>query len=99
MPLDQLLAAVRAEASGCQFPIALLADSVSDEWFDRLCLGMIDDVIPRSSNAMWWRLRIEHVLRSWRDAHYAEQLREAMAQRPVRSSYRRLQPLHIAFPA
>jgi two-component system cell cycle response regulator len=80
MPLEQLIAAARPDAKCNQFPIAILADSVSEEWFDRLRMGIIDDVIPRSSDPLWWRLRVELVLRSWRDAHYAEQLREAMAQ-------------------
>ncbi len=36
MPVEQLLAAVRAEEAGQRLPIVLIADTITQEWLDRL---------------------------------------------------------------
>jgi two-component system cell cycle response regulator len=77
---DQLLAAARAEENGCRFPIVLIADTVTDEWVERLRQGVIDDVIPRCCDSQWWRLRIELVNKAFHKAHEVDVLREAIAE-------------------
>jgi len=54
-----LLAAVCADASGKQFPILLISDTVNQEWIDRLAEEVIDDLLPRATGppscASVWR--------------------------------------------
>ncbi len=80
MPADRLLAAARAEETGCRYPIMLIVDTVTDEWVDRLRQSVIDDLIPRSCDSSWWRLRIELVRRAFQKAREVQVLRDAMAE-------------------
>ena len=66
MPISQLLAAARAIGDGPRVPIVLIADSVTQEWIDRLADGVIDDLILRSAECAYWQLRIELLLRNQR---------------------------------
>ena len=77
MPISQLLAAARAIGDGPRVPIVLIADSVTQEWIDRLADGVIDDLILRSAECAYWQLRIELLLRNQRLALELETLREA----------------------
>ena len=77
--MGQLLAAVRAEAADIHLPIALIADTVTQEWLDRIAEGVIDDLLPRQIDPAFLRLRLEAVLRSSGNARELEQLREAAA--------------------
>ncbi|MGA3082578.1 MAG: diguanylate cyclase [Terracidiphilus sp.] len=79
MSIGQLLAAARAEADGRRFPIVLISDSVTQEWIDRLAEGVIDDLVPRSTEPAFLRLRVEAVLRDHRRMRELDQLREAAA--------------------
>lgn len=79
MEMGQLLAAARAEATGRRFPIILIADSVTQEWIDRLAEGVIDDLASRSAGAAFLRIRVEAVLREHRRLRELEMLREAAA--------------------
>jgi len=79
MEMGQLLAAVRAEGAGRRFPIVLIADTVTQEWMNRLTEGVIDDLIPRSTESPYWRLRLDLVLRSHHRMRELELLREAAA--------------------
>lgn len=79
MEINQLLAAVRAEAGGRRFPIVLISDHVTQEWANRLNEGVIDDLIPHSSDSPYWRLRLDLVLRSHHRMRELELLREAAA--------------------
>jgi diguanylate cyclase (GGDEF)-like protein len=79
MSIGQLLAAARAEADGRRFPIVLISDTVTQEWIDRLSEGVIDDLVPRSTEPAFLRLRVEAVLRDHRRMRELEQLREAAA--------------------
>jgi diguanylate cyclase (GGDEF)-like protein len=77
MEIGPLLAAVRA-APGCnRFPIVLIADTVTQEWIDRLAEGVIDDLILRPAELSYWRLRIDLVLRAHRVARDLDTAREA----------------------
>ena len=77
--LSQLLAAARAEAAGRRFPIVLISDTVTQEWIDRLAEGVIDDLLPRSNEPAFLRLRLQAVLRDHRRLRELEMLREAAA--------------------
>jgi two-component system, cell cycle response regulator len=79
MSIGQLLAAARAEVDGRRFPIVLISDTVTQEWIDRLAEGVIDDLLPRSTEPALLRLRVEAVLRDHRRMRELEQLREAAA--------------------
>ncbi|MGA2907876.1 MAG: diguanylate cyclase [Terracidiphilus sp.] len=77
MPTGQLLAAARAIGDGKHVPILLVADTVTQEWIDRLADGVIDDLILRSSEYAYWQLRIDLLLRNGRLSLELETLREA----------------------
>src|ERR1035438_5339892 len=64
MSIGQLLAAARAEAAGRRFPIVLISDTVTPEWIDRLAEEVIDDLVPRTIEPAFLRLRLEAVLRN-----------------------------------
>src|ERR1035438_8745725 len=80
MEMNQLLAAVRAEGPSRRLPIVLISDTVTQEGIDRLAEGAIDDLILRSAESAYWRLRIALVLRAHRCARELESLREAAVQ-------------------
>lgn len=77
MPINQLLAAARAIGDGPHVPILLIADTVTQEWIDRLADGVIDDLILRPAEYAYWQLRIDLMLRNQRVALELETLREA----------------------
>ena len=77
MPISQLLAAARAIGDGPHVPIVLIADTVTQEWIDRLADGVIDDLILRPAEYAYWQLRIDLMLRNQRLALELETLREA----------------------
>lgn len=77
MPIGQLLAAARGIGDGPRVPIVLVADTVSQEWIDRLADGVIDDLILRQAEFAYWQLRIDLLLRNQRLALELEALREA----------------------
>ena len=80
MEVNQLLAAVRANVSARRLPIVLISDTVTQEGLDRLAEGAIDDLILRSAESAYWRLRIDLLLRICRCARELEALREAAVQ-------------------
>src|ERR1039458_10285351 len=63
MEMEQLLAAARAEATGRPFQIILIADTITQVWITRLAEGVVDDLLPRSTEPSFLRLRLEAVLR------------------------------------
>lgn len=73
----QLIAAARSHADTANLPIVLIADTVSQEWLDRLAEGVLNDLILRSMEPAYWQLRIDLVLRSHRLSHELESLRDA----------------------
>jgi diguanylate cyclase (GGDEF)-like protein len=77
MEMGRLLAAARAEATGRRFPIILITEAITQEWIDRLAEGVIDDLLPRSTEPGFLRLRVEAVLREHRRLRELELLREA----------------------
>jgi len=81
MPVGQLLAAAHAEELGCPFPIVLMVDTISEQWLEWLRIGVVDDLVPRSCDAPFWRPRIELALRAFHKAREADTLRKAMMER------------------
>jgi diguanylate cyclase (GGDEF)-like protein len=79
MSIGQLLATARAEAAGKRFPIVLISDTVTQEWIERLAEGVIDDLLPRTNDPVFLRLRLGSVVRDHRRLRELEQLREAAA--------------------
>jgi diguanylate cyclase (GGDEF)-like protein len=77
MAIGQLLAAARADAVGRHYPIVLISDTVTQEWTDRLAEGIIDDLVPRSAEPFYLRLRLQAVLREHHRSRELEMLREA----------------------
>jgi diguanylate cyclase (GGDEF)-like protein len=77
MEMGQLLAAARAEATGRPYPIVLISDTVTQEWINRLAEGVIDELLPRSTEPAFLRLRLEAVLRDHHRMRELEVLREA----------------------
>jgi diguanylate cyclase (GGDEF)-like protein len=75
--MDQLLTSVRASVSARRMPIALIADSITQEIVARQVEGVIDDVLLRSSEPAYWRLRLDSLLRTASIAREVETLREA----------------------
>jgi diguanylate cyclase (GGDEF)-like protein len=77
MEIGQLLACMRTEKPGRKFPIVLISDNVPAECMDRLAEGAIDDLIPRTAQSSYWRLRLDALMRTFRRTREMEQLREA----------------------
>jgi two-component system cell cycle response regulator len=77
MNVDRMLATVRAHEVASRIPIALISDTVTQNWIDSLAEGVIDDLILRTVEAPYWCLRIEMVLRNRHNARELEALREA----------------------
>jgi diguanylate cyclase (GGDEF)-like protein len=77
MGMGQLIAAARALVSGTRFPIVMISDTVTQEWLDRLEEGMIDDLVPRGAEALYWRLRVDMALRAHQRSGELDRLREA----------------------
>jgi diguanylate cyclase (GGDEF)-like protein len=77
MPISQLLAAARAQGKDPRLTIVLIADTVTQEWIDRLAEGAADDLILRSAEPAYWQLRLDLVLRNQRMTQELESLRGA----------------------
>ncbi len=75
MPVSTLLA--HANAHGRSYPIVLIADTVTEEWINRLAEGVIDDLILRSAEGPCWLLRIDMARRAFRLARQVDELRKA----------------------
>ena len=78
MNLDRLLAGVRADGGNSKLAIVLISDTVSENWTDRIAEGIIDDLTLRDAEPVYWRLRIELLLRNRNNARELEAMREAM---------------------
>jgi diguanylate cyclase (GGDEF)-like protein len=77
--LEQLLVAAHTGATGRRFPIVLIADTVNQEWINRLAEGFIDDLISRNIDPSFLLFRLESIMRAHRKARELDLLREAAA--------------------
>ena len=73
----RLLAAMQQLDAHRRWPIALVAESGSDEWIARLREGAIDDIVPRNADSPAWRTHLNTMRRGHRLLCELRQLREA----------------------
>ena len=79
MDLDRLLAATHASKGDECFPIVLVADEITDEWKVLLNQGIVCDLILRSTDLPFMRLRLDIALRNHLAQRESEVLREMVA--------------------
>jgi two-component system cell cycle response regulator len=79
LAVEQLLATIGSGGDDHRFPVLLVADNVRPEWLDRLAEGIIDDLLPRTLPPSHWRIRLDIVLRAFRQARELENLKESVA--------------------
>jgi two-component system cell cycle response regulator len=77
LDINQLLTSVRANISSRRLPIVLIAGSVAQPWLDRIAEGVVEDLLLRTSEPSYWRLRLDLVLRVSDTKRDLETLREA----------------------
>jgi two-component system cell cycle response regulator len=75
--INDLLVAVRMQISRRRLSLMLIADESSGQEAGFLAAGLIEDVVPRTMGAAWWRLRIQMALRGRSQCQELEALREA----------------------
>jgi diguanylate cyclase (GGDEF)-like protein len=73
---DTLLTEVRSSISSRRLPIVLIVDTLGQEWMNKLTEGVIENVILRSAEPSFWKLRVTTTLRSLHTARELETLRE-----------------------
>jgi two-component system cell cycle response regulator len=75
--VNDLLVAVRMQTSRRRLSLMLIAEETSGQEAGFLAAGLIEDVVPRTMDAAWWRLRIQMALRGRSQLQELEALREA----------------------
>jgi diguanylate cyclase (GGDEF)-like protein len=75
--ITELLVPVRTEVSRRRLSLVLISDEGSDRETGFLCSGLVEDIVPRTMDAGWWRLQIERSLRARSQWQELEALREA----------------------
>jgi two-component system cell cycle response regulator len=79
MCLHRLLAEARTGDNLALLSIVLISDAVTEEVINRLAEGAIDDVIQRTAEPSYWRIRVEMLLRNRQRARELDTYREAAA--------------------
>lgn len=79
MSVEQLLATIRSGSDDHRFPVLLISEDVRPEWLNRLAEGVIDDLLPQTLTPSHWRIRLDIVMRAFRQARELESLRESAA--------------------
>jgi two-component system, cell cycle response regulator len=79
METGQLLAAASGAPGSRRGPIVLISDTVTPETADRLCEGILADIVPGATQPAFWRIRIDAVLRMHALARQLDQLDESAA--------------------
>ena len=80
MNIERVLAAARAGDSSGRPSIVLISDTATQNLIDRLAEGVVDDLILRTAETSYWRVRIEMVLRNRLKSRELETFREVAAQ-------------------
>lgn len=73
----RLMAELQESGVHRRCPIALIAESISDEWIARLREGVIDDIVPRSADTAAWATHLSTMRRGHKLLCELEQLRDA----------------------
>jgi two-component system cell cycle response regulator len=100
MNIGQWLAALHAGGEAGRFPIVLISDTISPEWIDRLAENVIDDLVPPTLPPSHWRVRLDSVLRTFREGRELEHLRAAALNTrtdPLTGLYNRAALLSMLF--
>ena len=79
MDLHRLLAEARTADNATLLSIVLISDTVTQEAIDRMADGVLDDLILRSSEPAYWRIRVGMLLRNRQRARELDTFREAAA--------------------
>ena len=72
-----LLVAVRTQISRRRLSLILIADEPGERETALLAGGLLEDIVPRTMDAVWWRLRMQIALHGRSQAQELEALREA----------------------
>lgn len=64
---SQLLALLRSDDTGRRVAVLAAADAPSEEWWQRLAEGVVEDLVPLHMAVEWWQVRLDVALRSF---HY-----------------------------
>jgi len=72
-----LLVAVRTQVGRQRLSIVLVSDQASKREAELADSGLIEDVVPRTLDAAWWKLRVQTVLRTRSQFQELEALRAA----------------------
>jgi diguanylate cyclase (GGDEF)-like protein len=75
--ITELLVEVRTQVGRQRLSMVLIADEACPRDAGFLAAGLVEDVVPRTMDAAWWRLRIEMAMRMRRQSQELEALREA----------------------
>jgi diguanylate cyclase (GGDEF)-like protein len=75
--ITELLVAVRTEVSRRRLSMVLIVDEATNRECGFLDSGLVEDILPRTLDAAWWRHRIEMALRVRTQSHELEALRDA----------------------
>jgi diguanylate cyclase (GGDEF)-like protein len=73
----RLLAAIEDLGAHKRFPIALIAEAISEEWMMRLREGVVDDIVPRKADSAAWATHLSTMRRGHQLARDLDELREA----------------------
>ncbi len=79
MDIVELLATVRAESSK-RLPIVVIADTNTHDGMERVGVDLVDDLVPRTADASYWRCRLTLALHMQRMTLELEALLDATAR-------------------
>jgi len=101
LSVGQYLAIAQDGGAAKRTGVVLLTDTIADEWSAWVRDGVLDDVIPRSTENPLWHLRLDIALRSWRQSHYRESIETNDVQSqpldPLARVYNRASLLSLLF--
>lgn len=97
----EILAAMEGSGMRRQCAIALVAETISDEWVEWLRRGVVDSIVPRGADTSSWRAHLSSMQRGHQLYCELEQLREASVERmrhdPVTGAHSRESMLTLLF--
>jgi diguanylate cyclase (GGDEF)-like protein len=76
MGFGRLRASLEIGRYGRRFATVLISDNITAECSELLAEGTIDDLIPKTARLLYWQLRLDQVIRTFRHAREPEPLWE-----------------------